>query len=333
MHKFLEAAIRPWTSKTAPPAGTSAGVIHGDIFEQFPIRTLLAETEEIGKLGFWKWQVGAPSVQWTPGIFRIHDLEPADDVRIDNAIAFYPPHHRPAIEMALAKAIEDGTGFDLELDFISARGRQKRVRSMGRAEQQHGATTSIFGVFQDISRAHDAERELRRCALKDPRSGLPNRRHLQQFFNDLRLEEAFPGTRYALALIAFAPVQGSAGRQPLSENVIHEIANRMRAPWLRGSFIASMSCREMAMLICAPDLLDDLPITGQRLLNELCAGMTDKASPPMPIASIGIAYVEGESRKIGQVLSTADSVLYMARRGDRGGCVIARDGDIFMDAA
>lgn len=329
---MIQATLQLLARRSAPADSASAHLIRGEIFDKFPVRALLSETEELGALGYWKWEVGSQRVQWTPGVFAIHDLMPAADVKLDSAIAFYPPHHRPAIEMALDKAVQEGEGFDLELDFISARGQQKRIHTIGRAERVEGVTTAVYGLFQDITRSHSAEKELRSNALTDPRSGLPNRRHLRQFFTDLRLEEVYPGKRYALALVAFSQTQLAAG-QPLNDAVLEEIVKRLRADWLRGSFVASMSPREMAVLIHDPQLLEDLEATGQRLLQSLSHGLDDPSTPPMPLASIGIASVEEAGRTISQVLSTADSVLYMARRGDRGGCVIARDGDIFMDAA
>lgn len=333
MQRFLEAAVKPWLARNGANSSGAPALIRGDFFDHVAVHDLLPEAEAAGQLGFWKYLIEEETVLWTPGVFAIHDLEPGRTMPIDNALAFYPPHHRPMVETALAKAVAEGTPYDLELDFTSACGRRKRVRTIGKAEQSGGKVTALYGIFQDVTRSYEQDRQLRNCALEDPQSHLPNRRHLQQFFSDLALEVAYPGTRFALALIGFSCEGPCPDRNTLTGDMIAEVAARLQTKWLQGSFAARMGSREFALLIRAPELLDTLPATGEKLLRDFKEALDLFGNRTCLKPAIGIAYVEQQASKLSQVLSTADSVLYMAKRGDRGECVIAQDGDIFLDVA
>ncbi len=304
------------------------------LYSQVPILELVQRAEEMADLGFWRYDLEAAEVYWSPGVFSIHDLNPTESVAIDNALCFYPPNHRPIMEAALNKAAVYGTGWDLELDFISARGKKKRVRAIGQSEQTDGRITALVGVFQDVTIRHEAERKLRAAAMMDDLTGLPNRRHLNQFFQDLRLEKASSRqVNYALAMIDldhFKAINDKHGHLA-GDEVLKDIAGRLQEAWLSNSFAARLGGDEFVLMIRDAHLLADLEPISERLLESLAKPVELRSGTIEISATVGMAYVEQEALTLTHLLSAADTVLYVAKKQQRGSCIIARGSDIFLD--
>ncbi|MDH5741491.1 MAG: PAS domain S-box protein, partial [Nitrospira sp.] len=76
---------------------------------------------------------------------------------------FYTPESRPLIAEALGKGITQGSSWDLELELITAIGRQIVVRAAGKVDVVNGRTVRAYGTFQDITERRRAEEGLRRA--------------------------------------------------------------------------------------------------------------------------------------------------------------------------
>lgn len=306
------------------------------LYDRVPILSLLQQAEQMAEIGFWRYDLEAAEVFWSPGVFRIYDLQPTQSVPIDSALCFYPAPNRSIMEAALDKAATDGTGWDLELDFISAHGRKRRVHTIGQAEWTDGSINALVGVFQDVTVRHEAERKLREAAMTDDLTGLPNRRHLHQFFCDLRLDHS-PRRQfnYALAMIDldhFKQINDEHGHMA-GDQVLRATAERLQANWLSNSFAARLGGDEFVLLIRDAHLLADLELASKRLLDSLAQAVPAPNCTVAISATLGIAYVENEALTLTQLLSAADTMLYVAKRQSRGSCIIARGADVFLDDA
>ncbi|SFM45509.1 PAS domain S-box protein [Methanolobus profundi] len=113
--------------------------------------SLLNEVSKIGRIGGWSLDMDSGDVFWTPEVFRIHDQDMDYHPDVVSALEFYSPGSRKSLENALKEAIENGTSYDLELEFISAKGIHKWVRSSGRPIRENGKVVKVIGSFQDIT--------------------------------------------------------------------------------------------------------------------------------------------------------------------------------------
>ncbi len=57
--------------------------------------------------------------------------------------------------------METGEPYDLELEFITAKGNKIWVHSVGKAHQENGVTKVVSGTFQDITERKKAEKKLK----------------------------------------------------------------------------------------------------------------------------------------------------------------------------
>ncbi len=124
------------------------------------MRDALQRMGQIAKVGGWELELASGKLAWTPEVYRIHELDPSVEPALVNAIDFYAPSARPAIEAAVAAAVAHGTPYDMELPFVTAKGRSLVVRAQGEAILQDGVAVRLFGAFQDITERKAAEQAL-----------------------------------------------------------------------------------------------------------------------------------------------------------------------------
>ena len=113
--------------------------------------TFLEWTSEMSGVGGWEIDLSTNEPQWSKQVKRIHEVPMDYKVDLATAINFYAPEARPVITAAVEKAMTDGTDWDLELPFITAKGRKIWVRAIGRAEFENGECRRLRGTFQDIT--------------------------------------------------------------------------------------------------------------------------------------------------------------------------------------
>jgi PAS domain S-box-containing protein len=127
---------------------------------------MLRETGRIAKLGGWEIDLATENLKWSDETYRIHEVDPHSQPLIEDGISFYAPEAQPILKEAVEHAIKGGVPFDLELPFITAKGKSLWVRSIGKTEHVDGQTIRLYGVFQDITERKLAEDALLKSEQK-----------------------------------------------------------------------------------------------------------------------------------------------------------------------
>ncbi len=118
---------------------------------------LLTETEKIGKVGGWEFNIDTEKQTWTEEVYRIHELDLTYEPTMRKGIDFYTPASRPIIEQAVQRAINHGEPFDLELEIITAKGNLRSVHAIGKTDLKHHR---VYGFFQDITEKRRLQAQL-----------------------------------------------------------------------------------------------------------------------------------------------------------------------------
>ncbi len=126
--------------------------------------TMLDWTSELSGVGGWELDLTTTEPRWSKQVKRIHEVALHEQPGLGEAINFYAPDARPVITAALQRAMVDGSSWDLELPFVTARGRHVWVRAVGRAEFEEGQCRRLRGTFQDITSRRQVEQGYRRAA-------------------------------------------------------------------------------------------------------------------------------------------------------------------------
>ncbi|MBR9826848.1 MAG: GAF domain-containing protein [Alphaproteobacteria bacterium] len=121
----------------------------------------LRAVTEVGGIGSWEIDLETGQPQWDPITKQIHEVDPDYEPVMETAINFYAPEARDKITNLVQHGIENGEDWDVELPFITAKGRRIWVRAVGRAESIDGAVKKLVGSFQDITERKLREEEMR----------------------------------------------------------------------------------------------------------------------------------------------------------------------------
>ena len=120
---------------------------------------------ESAGIGGWDLDLATGRLLWTSVTFSIHELEPDNQPDIDAAIGFYRPDAQPIIRAAVAQAIDHGVAWDIELPFITAKGRPIWVRACGCAVEEDGRKVRLTGTFQDVTVRREQTAQADRLSL------------------------------------------------------------------------------------------------------------------------------------------------------------------------
>jgi PAS domain S-box-containing protein len=132
--------------------------------ERHSQQELLERTGDMAKLGGWQLNLLTNQVIWSDVVYNIHELPVGSAIDLENAINFYAPQTRPIIQQAITLAIKDGTPWDIQTPFTTAKGNDIWVRAVGYAEFNNGAATSLRGAFQDITELKQAEEQAKEAS-------------------------------------------------------------------------------------------------------------------------------------------------------------------------
>lgn len=111
--------------------------------------------------GVGGWEVSIPEgdIAWTSQVRRIFE---ADDAFIptNEAIAkLLTPEASELVNSSVRDAVRLARPFDIEFDAVTLRGKEVRVRSVGRSEQVDGQTVRVVGTIEDVTAKRKAEAE------------------------------------------------------------------------------------------------------------------------------------------------------------------------------
>jgi signal transduction histidine kinase/DNA-binding NarL/FixJ family response regulator len=123
-------------------------------------QALLNEMGRIARIGGWELDVATGVQVWTEAVYQIHELDSSFSPDLETGVSFYAPGSRPLIERAVQGAIDHAQPFDLEVEFMTAKGHHRWVHAIGRPIVEQGKTVALSGIVQDISARKEAELEL-----------------------------------------------------------------------------------------------------------------------------------------------------------------------------
>jgi len=122
---------------------------------------LLEQSQRLAKIGGWELDINSGEVYWTAETYRIHETSPEDfNPNVDDGVEFYLPESRKPLLDALDAAINEGKGYDLILELLTARGNQISVRTTCEVLMKDGKPVKLIGAFQNISQHVKEQRQL-----------------------------------------------------------------------------------------------------------------------------------------------------------------------------
>ena len=292
---------------------------------------MLRRTGELANIGGWELDLATMRYDWTEQVFRIHELEPGPTPRLDEAMNHYPPEGRPSLLAAIEAGAREGTPWDLELPFVTAKGNPRWVRAQGVAVCEDGRPVRLLGAFQDITEKknnalelHRLNEELTRLSTTDALTEVGNRRLFDQTLKSEWLRAARRQGPIGLLMIDvdhFKEYNDHYGH-PAGDAVLRQIARMVGESVRRGGeLVARYGGEEFALLLPGADLEAACAVAERCRQRVIDAKIEHRASTTSAWlgVSIGVAsQVATPTVDCGVLVEIADAALYRAKRCGRG---------------
>lgn len=144
-----------------------------DVTERFKIQraleeseSLLLQTSHVAGVGGWQLDLTTNILTWSAQTRLIHEVDADFVPSLETALNFYDESARADIEAAVQAGIAQGTGWDLELPFTTAKGRPLWVHAVGEVQRQDGQPVKLIGAFQDITERRTLQGQLAEVAAR-----------------------------------------------------------------------------------------------------------------------------------------------------------------------
>lgn len=189
--------------------------------------------------------------------------------------------------------------------------------SVTAARDGHGRILYFDGVCEDITSERDVRQQLNREALRDPLTGLANRRYLLEQMRLPRVATDHAQTMCGLLFIDvddFKLINDTLGHSA-GDEVLRLIAHRLQAAIRQGDTVARLGGDEFAVLM---DSLRDSGVAGSvvnRLMTAFDAPFAVDGRELQVAASAGLAFADSEPEVW---LGNADMAMYSAKAHARG---------------
>jgi diguanylate cyclase (GGDEF)-like protein/PAS domain S-box-containing protein len=241
-----------------------------------------------------------------------------------------PPEYAQAEAEQLRSLMDTGAYGPYEKEFVRDDGVRVPVLLSGVRITQPDGAEQIWSVIQDLSERRQFELQLRRAALTDELTGLPNRSMLMQRLQQSLLEVR-AGLQPAAALLfidldRFKAINDRLGHDA-GDRLLCGVAARMRA-CLRavdvglavenGNVVARLGGDEFVVLLADVSSEALAMQVGQRLLQALALPYAIDNAPCSVAASVGLVLLDGSVDSADEVLRRADRAMYRAKSGGGG---------------
>lgn len=146
---------------------------YDDVTELKRMRDVLAQTQQAGSIGGFELSLNGDHLFWTDEMYRLFDLPADTPMTLERAMTLVP-NGRELIAQDI-DAARRGESLQREYEIVTPLGRRRWLGVAMHPLRRCGAVWGLSGMCQDITARKQLEIELRRKAISDPLTGLPNR--------------------------------------------------------------------------------------------------------------------------------------------------------------
>ena len=272
--------------------------------------------------GLWEWDVASGDVYLSARARELLDVA-ADEAELDaTALVATHPDDREMVRETLATALDQPEiPAEVEARVLRQDGQVGWVliRALG-VPATDGRTRGLVGSISDVDQRKQLEEQLRRAALYDAVTGLPNRRlFLDRLHQAIEQPRRRREARFAvlfLDLDGFKVINDSLGHL-MGDELLQVVGERLRADLRSVDTAARFGGDEFAVLLTDP-VPEDLLVVARRIQRKIAAPVRLGEQEVSVTASIGITTSATPYSDAEDVLRDADIAMYRAKESERG---------------
>ncbi len=192
------------------------------------------------------------------------------------------------------------------------------------AADADGSPRGFVTILRDVTATHAEAQDMRRRALYDALTGLPNRQTLHEHLQrSISLFKRRSSNGYAVLFVDldhFKAINDEFGHI-IADNVLITIARRLESCIRSGDVVARVGGDEFAILLNGINGMIDADDAAARILNVMRAVVETDAGDVFAALSVGIAMGTAKHDLPDDVLRDADAAMYMAKTQGRARAV------------
>lgn len=124
---------------------------------------LFSFIQEAAIIGTWEYDIETQNLVWSDVTRKIHEVDSDYIPNVESAISFYKDgESKSMILKYFSEAIEYNQKYDIELEMVTKKGKEKWVRAIGYPFFENKKCVRVRGLFQDISKAKNTEIEIKK---------------------------------------------------------------------------------------------------------------------------------------------------------------------------
>jgi PAS domain S-box-containing protein len=138
-------------------------------------RRLLADAQQLARIGSWEWDLATNVVTWSDELFRIYGYEPGSvEVSYEAFLGRVHPDDRESVDERNRRCFEDHRPFEDVKRIVRPDGTEFLMRTRGEmVTGEHGAPLRMIGVCEDVTdeiHAREADLALTAAAARRRRA-------------------------------------------------------------------------------------------------------------------------------------------------------------------
>ncbi|HEX2826879.1 MAG TPA: EAL domain-containing protein [Burkholderiales bacterium] len=288
----------------------------------------LVSAQRIAQLGHWDWDLVRDHVVCSDEIYRILGLDASAFTPTSKGLVeIVHADDREALRAAIAEALRNRQPLDHEWRIVRPDGTVRVVHQQGEVTYNaEGRAVHVQGTVQDITDRKNADERIRRLALYDSLTGLPNRHLFKEQLG--RAIAAAPRDGRTIVLLSLGldrfkrvnETLGHAGGDLLLKETAARLAKSLRPSdyvgrdeaWGAGHSVGRPGGDEFTLLL-AVQQAEDAAKVARRVLDALARPFGLDGNEIVVSASVGIALYPLDGNDAETLLKNADSAMHFAK--------------------
>jgi diguanylate cyclase (GGDEF)-like protein/PAS domain S-box-containing protein len=193
--------------------------------------TRLAEAQRIAGIGSWELDTASGEMHWSEEIFRIFGMdETAAGSSFSAFMEFLHPLDRVKVTAAMRRVISGRDSLNMDFRIINRMQQALVVHAEAQIRRDaYGRPVQAVGYIQDVTERRRAEEKIRRLAYFDSLTGLPNRVHFTDHFDQALERSRRMGRKFSLLFMdldRFKSINDSYGHA-VGDELLKQVAQRL----------------------------------------------------------------------------------------------------------